>query len=250
MKKILFLLLIISLSCEGNCGNKEPSQQGTTTITVASWNLKNFGQTKLNDPARIDVIVDILKGYDITAIQEVQDISQALALTLIGKMNAGGDNYNYLISARVGNTTQEQYLFVYDDNVIDPIAGTEGYGLEINNEFSREPFYAMFRAGDFDFYLMTIHTDPDEVAVEVPALDTAYVHLQMGTPSENDIILLGDFNAKALGTTGMAAGPSPRSSHLNSPDKPATAKSFPGRGRLPNIQVPFSTHLTEPARAS
>ncbi len=64
MKKTLFLLLIISLSCEGNCGGGESGHPGATTITVASWNLKNFGQTKLNDPARIDMIVDVLKGYE------------------------------------------------------------------------------------------------------------------------------------------------------------------------------------------
>jgi len=45
------------------------------SITIASWNLKNIGQSKLNDPARIDVIIDILKNYDIIAIQEVKDIT-------------------------------------------------------------------------------------------------------------------------------------------------------------------------------
>ena len=202
MRTLFTVLLIIGLSCtakqdEGSSG--QPASR--TTITVASWNLKNFGPTKLKDPARIDVIVDILKGYDIIAIQEIQNADQTLAPILIGKMNADGDNYNYFISVRVGNTRREQYLIVYNDNVINLIAGTEGYGLEINNEFSREPFYAMFRAGNFDFYLMTIHTDPDEVDVEVPALDTVYVHLQMLTPGEDDIILLGDFNARAPGTT-------------------------------------------------
>lgn len=104
-----------------------------------------------------------------------------------------------MISDRVGRTTEEQYLIIYDDNKIDFIPNTTGYGIEPNDEFSREPFYAMFRADSFDFYLLTIHTDPDDVDIEVPALSLAYTHLQDNTPNEHDIIMLGDFNAKAPG---------------------------------------------------
>ena len=59
----------------------------------------------------------------------------------------------------------------------------------------------MFKAGNFDFYLMTIHTDPDEVPTEIPALKVAYMDLQTNTTDEDDIILLGDLNAKAPGAT-------------------------------------------------
>ncbi len=116
-------------------------------------------------------------------------------------MNADGSNFNYVISDRVGSTRMEQYLFVYNDDVIDPVPNTSGYGVEPNNEFAREPFYAMFRAGNFDFYLMAIHTDPDEVDTEIPALEVAYTDLQSNTPHEDNIILLGDFNAKAPGVS-------------------------------------------------
>ncbi len=193
MKCLTSLLVAVSLACSGN-----PQPE---TITIASWNLKNFGQTKLNDPSRIDVIVDVLKAYDITAIQEVQDVSQGLAPALIEKINASGLNYNYVISDRVGRTRMEQYLVVYNDDVIDFIPTTSGYGIEPSDEFSREPFYGMFKSGNFDFYLMTIHTDPDDVGIEIPALQTAYTHLQGNTPNEHDIILLGDFNAKAPGVS-------------------------------------------------
>jgi len=116
-------------------------------------------------------------------------------------MNADGSNYNVVASDRVGRNVKEQYLFVYDDDKIDVITGTGGYGIEPNDEFEREPYYVMFRSGNFDFYLFTIHTKPSAVATEIPALRDAYMDLQNNTPDENDIILLGDFNGKAPGVT-------------------------------------------------
>lgn len=199
---ILFILAAGSLCCNGKPDqNAQTSTGSKKEITIASWNLKNFGLTKLNDPARINVIISVLEKYDIIAIQEVEDASLTLAALLIGKINSDGKNYNVVSSNRLGRDGKEQYLFVYNDDVIDFIPDTTGYGIEPKDEFAREPFYAMFRAGNFDFYLMTIHTDPDDVGVEIPALKSAYVDLQDKTPNENDIVLLGDLNAKAPGVT-------------------------------------------------
>lgn len=166
----IFLLTIISfILCIGLFSFNEfaASQDVTNDITIASWNLKNFGLAKLNDESRINIIVNVIKKYDIVAIQEVQDSTLSLPVELIKKINEGGGNYKAVMSERIGRGTKEQYLFVYDDDVIDFIQNTTGYGIEPNDEFAREPFYAMFRAGKFDFYLMTIHTAPGEVATEI-----------------------------------------------------------------------------------
>jgi len=207
MRKYLTIAIISFVLLTSGCSEKPEQSEiyssgNESEITIASWNLKNFGQTKLNDPARIDIIIKVLKKYDIIAIQEVQDVSLALPNELIAKINADGENYKVVSSERVGRgNRKEQYLFVYDDDEIDFISGTTGYGIEPNDEFAREPFYAMFRAGNFDFYLMTIHTDPDDVDVEIPALKVSYEDLQDKTADEDDIILLGDLNAKAPGVT-------------------------------------------------
>lgn len=196
---IVAVVVVLSLLYLYEC-KRDPVPQ-EQSITIASWNLKNIGKTKFNDPARIDIIIDILKNYDIIAIQEVKDITLQLPQQLIDKMNVDGSNYNVVASDRVGRNVFEQYLFVYDDDKIDAIPDTEGYGIEPNDEFEREPYYAMFRAGNFDFYLFTIHTKPSAVATEIPALRTAYIDLQNNTPDEDDIILLGDFNGRAPGVT-------------------------------------------------
>jgi endonuclease/exonuclease/phosphatase family metal-dependent hydrolase len=47
----------------------------------------------------------------------------------------------------------------------------------------------------FTFWMINIHTDPDEVPEEVDALADAFLALKMARPDEDDIILLGDLNA-------------------------------------------------------
>jgi len=57
-----FTAFIIVLILTIPCCNEQPEPvesiqpDGEEEITIASWNLKNFGQTKLNDPERIAVI--------------------------------------------------------------------------------------------------------------------------------------------------------------------------------------------------
>ncbi len=65
----------------------------------------------------------------------------------------------------------------------------------------REPLVASFRVRGpqpqeaFTFTLVDIHVDPDEVAREVNVLDDVYRAVQHDGRGEDDIILLGDFNA-------------------------------------------------------
>jgi hypothetical protein len=66
------------------------------------------------------------------------------------------------------------------------------------DDFIREPFYASFRAGSFDFTLITIHVifgdgigDRREEAL---LLDDVYRTIQNSNPDEQDVILLGDWD--------------------------------------------------------
>ena len=63
--------------------------------------------------------------------------------------------------------------------------------------FIREPYIARFKAGNFDFYVISIHTiygdSINERRAEALLLDDVYLTVQ-NINDENDIILLGDFN--------------------------------------------------------
>jgi exonuclease III len=47
----------------------------------------------------------------------------------------------------------------------------------------------------FTFWLVNIHTDPDEVPQELDALAGVFQAMQAARPDEDDVILLGDLNA-------------------------------------------------------
>ena len=63
--------------------------------------------------------------------------------------------------------------------------------------FIREPFFAKFKAGNFDFYVISIHTiwgdSITERRAEALLLDDIYLSVQ-NIDAENDVIFLGDFN--------------------------------------------------------
>ena len=63
--------------------------------------------------------------------------------------------------------------------------------------FIREPFFAKFKAGNFDFYVISIHIiwgdSISERRAEALLLDDVYLSVQ-NLNDENDILLMGDFN--------------------------------------------------------
>ena len=61
----------------------------------------------------------------------------------------------------------------------------------------RNPYIAPFKAlnGNFDFTLITIHTDPDEATEEINALDDVVKYAQSTYPDEQDFVVMGDLNA-------------------------------------------------------
>jgi deoxyribonuclease-1-like protein len=69
------------------------------------------------------------------------------------------------------------------------------------DKLHRPPMFARFRTratppeAAFTFWMVDIHTDPDEVPQEVDALADVFVAMQKARPDEDDVILLGDLNA-------------------------------------------------------
>ena len=108
-----------------------------------------------------------------------------------------GYTYNYEVSPKVGKAIKEIYAFFYRQDKVTVTQRGKLY-TDVIDKFIREPYYASFRSGNFDFTLVTIHAlfgnNENERRPEIQELATVYKHIQDENPREQDIIILGDFN--------------------------------------------------------
>lgn len=191
------------------------TQRPGDKLLIASFNIQVFGTSKLAKSDAMAVIVQTIRQFDIVAIQEVRAKEDHILPKLVDALNQNGSRYNYLIGPRLGRSVStEQYAFVYDTNRIEYDPSSVGTFPDPTDLLHREPFFARFRARTnaperaFSFWLVNIHTDPDEVATEVAALADVFQRMRVARPDEDDVILLGDLNASEsqLGKLGQIPG--------------------------------------------
>jgi endonuclease/exonuclease/phosphatase family metal-dependent hydrolase len=169
---------------------------------IASFNIQVFGESKLAKPQVVDVLARIVRQFDIVAVQEVRAKSDSVVPTFLAAINADGSRYQYVIGPRLGRTSsKEQYTFIYDSTRIEIDPSSVATLPNPGDKLHRPPLRARFRVrtnppeAGFSFWLVDIHTDPDEVPQEVDALADAFVSMRSVVADEDDVILLGDLNA-------------------------------------------------------
>ena len=179
-----------------------PLPKPWNAILVASFNIQVFGESKMSKPQVVQVLARVVRNFDIVAIQEVRAKSEDILPAFVRAVNADGSHYQHVIGPREGRTSsKEQYAFVYDSNRIEVDPASLGVVPDPQDRMHRPPMHARFRtrinpaAMAFTFWLVNIHTDPDEVPQELDALSGVFQSLQAARTDEDDVILLGDLNA-------------------------------------------------------
>ena len=192
-----------------------PRINATGTIRVAAFNIQVFGEAKISNPEVMPIIVDILKNFDVIAIQEIR-AQQDVCQTLVQMLNQDGRyRYDYVVGPRLGRSnSKEQYAYIFDMATIE-VDRAQLYTLDDRNDLlHREPLVGWFRARGtkpdeaFTFSLVNVHTDPDEVDRELDVLDDVFLAVRDDPRHEDDVIMLGDFNAHntKLGQLGQLPG--------------------------------------------
>jgi len=175
------------------------NQSSNETLRIGAFNIQVFGVTKASKPEVMDILADIIRTYDIIAIQEIRDASQTALPALIDLVNEDGSRYDYVVSERLGRTiSKEQYAYIYNTDAVELTSTPQTYPEPPNTDpFHREPYIASFRAlgGNFDATLIVIHTDPDEATEEINELGAVVEYAQSSYPEEQDFIVMGDLNA-------------------------------------------------------
>lgn len=189
--------------------------RSTDTIRVASFNVQVFGRTKLEKPHVMDLLARIARRFDLLAIQEIRSREQDLLPRFVDLINATGARYDYVIGPPTGRTSStEQFAYVFDRSSLE-VDRNQLYSVHDPDDLlHREPFVAWFRVRGpdarqaFTFTVVNVHTDPDEIDRELNVLDDVFRAVRDDGRNEDDVLLVGDFNADEnhLGELGRMPG--------------------------------------------
>ena len=181
----------------------------SNNLIIATWNLTNFGLQERED-VHLQIMAEILKPYDIVAIQELADNINHLhsLLTYLG------DDWDAIYSDVAGNYERLGYLFnskrVMPTGLAAELAmrGYERQRIAIDDiveefeGFNRNPYMISFKADEFEFTMVNVHLYWSSYALrqlETKALSKwAKLRVNKSFPPNNDIILIGDFNMPKL----------------------------------------------------
>ena len=199
-------------------GASAPPMGAGPTIRIASFNIEAFGKTKADKPYVMQTLAEIVRQFHLVAIQEIRTQDEYMLRTFVNLINSNGRRFDFVVGPRLGNTTStEQYAFIFDTERVE-IDESSLYTVgDPDNLLHREPLVASFRTRGvnpdeaFTFTLVNVHTDPDVVNDELQAIAETYRVVRRAGREEDDVIMLGDFNAddSHLGRLGQIPGVTP-----------------------------------------
>ena len=137
--KGIFLLLLLFLSSSGVCQE----------LSVVSWNLKDFGQSR--DDQEIRLIAQELRDADIVAIQEVvaKHPGGAKAVArLADQLNRMGSKWDYRISDPTHDVSphkRERYAYLWKTSKVQLTGGRPSLISSLASSVVREPYQIQFK---------------------------------------------------------------------------------------------------------
>ena len=190
------------------------ARQGNT-IRIASFDIQAFGPAKFAKPLAMKVIVDVLRRFDVVALQEVRSERDDQLPRLIEMLNgtaAGSQagkpdlrHYDYVIGPRQGAAgAEEQFAILFDAASVAIDRSTVYTVDDPGRRMDRDPLVASFQVRGpsdneaFTFTLVDVHVSPRRRSEELSALAEvcrAVRGVSIQGRLEDDIILLGNFNA-------------------------------------------------------
>lgn len=189
-----------------------PSSSLDESIIIATWNIREFGKKKRRK-ASIHYIAEILNQFDLISITELRRNVRELRAV----MDILGPYWQVVYSDYIadwgGNWERTAYLYDKRAVVFTGLAAEADAPRKKNKEtgeyvpaFSwwRKPYIASFRAGSFDFILITAHIRWGRKAkdrIKPLTLLAQWVEKRRKEPyaADKDIILMGDFNIPKVG---------------------------------------------------
>jgi len=192
-KVLSFVLLWVSLVVPPAWSQSTHVEPRTVNnLLLCSWNIKWFKDTGRD----LTKLAKVITKFDLCGIIELQSdrVLEDLAVALEAET---GERWTYVQSNRTGHASYiEQFAFIWRDAKVRIASGHVGNVADFADLFRHEPYVASFRAGNFDFRFLLIHTrwtTEAEREKEVEQIAHEFTFFR-GLTREKDLILAGDFN--------------------------------------------------------
>jgi hypothetical protein len=183
-----------------------PSSKLDESLNVAVWNIREFGKKARLD-ASIYYIAEILSNFDLVALVELRDNLADLKRVI----DLLGPYWRVVFSDTIADAggNHERVGYLYDKRMIaftglaaeaDPPRFKTKTGEYLPRQsWWRAPYLASFRAGNFDFVMITVHIRWGKSEAsrrgEIEALaDWVEARRKDKYADDTDIIVTGDFN--------------------------------------------------------
>jgi hypothetical protein len=206
------------------------------TIRIAGANLGPLDRQKLNNREVSPRLAEIIRKFDVIAVQGIWGHNQEIVLDLLEQVNQGGKNFDFAVSARVGREPVEKYsAFFFDRSILDIDRSTVFEIADPGQVFLNKPLVAAFRVRGpkpeeaFTFTLVNVEVDPAQAELELDLLADVFRAVRDDGRGEDDVLLVGSFGADPEKLGGLKRIP-----HLmwSIADRPTT--TF-GTGAIDNI---------------
>jgi deoxyribonuclease-1-like protein len=188
-----------------------PIQRQTQTIRIGSFDVQKFDAAKLGKPDVIKTVLDVIRRFDVIAIQGIATPRDDLMSLVIEQLNYNGRHFDYVIGPRSRrDAAPEQLAFIFDAASVEVDRSTMYTVDDPARLLRRDPLVATFRVRGpepndaFTFALVNVHVDAQRASGELDALSEVYRAVRSNGLGEDDIILLGNLGTddRRLGLLG------------------------------------------------
>jgi len=198
MKKIVVIIVLVFIFIGANLVSKgtnlasKKADLGSKELRILSWNIQNFGKSKMANDSVMVFISGIMSSYDIVAVQEVSVSefgSQAVA-KLDDLLDRSGASWDYVISNPTSGSGSERYAYLFRKDRVKLVS--HSLEAKLASVVDREPYIGKFLVDGVDEYILgNVHLVPKD---KNPSLEVKELGSLGGKYKDKKFILMGDFN--------------------------------------------------------
>ena len=190
-----------SVPSEG-AADQPPAAPARPSIRLATFDLDGLDDNRLGNPKVCDSLVRILSRFDVVALQHIRAGNRGLLMRLKDQINATGRCFDFVTCPTLDRDQVEIYnAMLFDATTLEVDHSTVHSVDAPPGTFHVRPLVAEFRVRGpppseaFTFMLVNVLVDPRRAPQELDSLADVFRAAGHSGHGEDDIIMLGDFEA-------------------------------------------------------